>query len=294
MPSRTRLIRRGRAPARGAGGARSRAGGRPRSCASSTRVPCASAHRLATASTSQCRATRAGSVRRERCHCQPTALERPEAELDPGPQRVPAHPDPVGRQVGDHHPGLLLRCRPGRDQGDRQPPALRPAEPTAADPGLAGADQGPGRAALPTVGDDRGPPLDAQRRVPAEPADAPPQPRAPQAAVGQHQHRPARRHGRAQAAQQAQDRPHPRARRVAGQDRPGDRDGAAAVEHAHDQRHHVLAVRGGVDRQRQLAPLPPGEHPAQQGRETALDVDLRGAGHRLVRPVQEPLPQALA
>src|SRR4051812_46782598 len=71
MPSRTRLIRRGRAPARGAGGARRRAGGRPRSCASSTPVPCAHTHRRPPASPSQCRAPRAGSVRRERCHCQP-------------------------------------------------------------------------------------------------------------------------------------------------------------------------------------------------------------------------------
>ena len=75
MPGRTRLIRRGRAPARGAGGARSRAGpvcdarARPRpGCRALGR------RRLATASTSQCRATRAGSVRRERCHCQPTPL----------------------------------------------------------------------------------------------------------------------------------------------------------------------------------------------------------------------------
>ena len=51
---------------------------------------------------------------------------------------------------------------------------------------------------------------------------------------------------------------------------------------------------GGVDRQRQLAPLPPAQHPPQQGREAALDVDLRGAGDGLVRPVQQPLPQPLA
>src|SRR4051794_5151941 len=214
--------------------------------------------------------------------------------LDPHPRGVPAHPDPPRRQVGDHHPGLLLLLGPDRDQGDRQASVLAPAQGAAPDPGLAGPDQRPRRAALAAVGRDRGPPLDAEQRVPAEPADALPEARAPQAPVGQHRHRPARRHGRPQLAREAQDRPEPRAGHVARQDRPGDRDGAAAVEHAHHQRDHLLPVRGRVDRQRQLAPLPPAQHPAQQGRETTVDLDLRGARDGLVRPVQEPLPQPLA
>jgi hypothetical protein len=56
----------------GSGGTRTRPGATPSVSASSARVPHPSTHSVATASTSQCRATRSGSVRRVRCHCQPT------------------------------------------------------------------------------------------------------------------------------------------------------------------------------------------------------------------------------
>jgi hypothetical protein len=222
-------------------------------------------------------------------------LERPEAQLHPRPEAVPGDARPPGRQIGQQHPGPGLARGPHHHQRPGPPgPPVAEGHP-APDPGVAGArDERPGAAAVaPGRGEGRRL-LHAQQRLPAEVADALPQPQAPQAAVGQHQHRHRGGDRRPQQAQEPQGVGQPGAGLVGRQDVPGDRERRAAVQHADDEGDDPVAVGGGVDGQGQVLAAPPGQHPAQQGGEARGHLELGPAGGGLVRPVVGPLAQVLA
>ncbi len=101
-------------------------------------------------------------------------------------------------------------------------------------------------------------------------------------------------HRRTQLAQQAQDRPHPGALLVGGEDVPGHRDGGAAIQNTHDQGDDLVTMRGGVNGESQGVALPPTEQPAQQGGKAQADIELGATGGGLVGAIVEPFAQALA
>ncbi len=105
--------------------------------------------------------------------------------------------------------------------------------------------------------------VDAQERVPAQANDAPEQPAGVQAAVGQNQHRPVARDGRAQHPQHAQPLAAPRPLFARGHDGPRDRDATAAVDHTDRQDDETVAQAGRIERERDLLAAPEPNDPVQ-------------------------------
>ncbi|MCG8347062.1 MAG: hypothetical protein MI924_04705 [Chloroflexales bacterium] len=92
-----------------------------------------------------------------------------------------------------------------------------------------------------------------------------------------------------------QDMRHPRACLLRGDAGPGERISTAAVAHAADQGDHPVVMGDGVTGQWQRGrAVPPGDDPAQPGRNTVGQRDLRGARARLgttiLAPLRQPLP----
>ncbi len=221
------------------------------------------------------------------------ALEGAEALFDPDAHPVGAERHVVGGFVREHDPGGFLAGDPEHNQGAG---ALAVAE------GLPGRDR-----VLPFTGHEAPgrPPRSGGRLeghvavvahvgMPALTADGGPQIRALQAPVAEHAHGHVRRHGRPQAVEQGAEVRHPGTGLATGPEAPGHGDGQTPVDDAHDQGHQRPALGRGVDGQRQLGALPPGQDPAQEGRETGPRVQLHPAGGGPVGPVMEPLPQVLA
>ena len=77
-------------------------------------------------------------------------------------------------------------------------------------------------------------------------------------------------------------------------DVPGHGNGATAVEDADDDGGGLVALESGVDGQCQMAGAPPGEYPAEQGREAESDVQSSPAGTGAVAAVVEPFSEILA
>lgn len=100
--------------------------------------------------------------------------------------------------------------------------------------------------------------------MPAQPGEAPQQPRGLQAALGQHDHRPAAGAGRPPQAP-------PGVLGARGQEHPRHGDGTAPRDHADRQHHKASPQGGGIHGPRQLRALPPAPHPAHQGRTAGLD-----------------------
>src|SRR5262249_4092055 len=95
-----------------------------------------------------------------------------------------------------------------------------------------------------------------------------------QAAVAEHQHRPALGDGTVQAAQQLLPVRPPGLLDPAGQDFPGDGDGDATDHDADTQDVEAVGQVGDVDVQRQLAAGPQRQDPAEQGGEAGGDVEV--------------------
>ena len=202
MPGRTRLTRRGRARARDAGGARSRAGGGPRSphpragCRAPAPIgwPRPAPASAARPGPSRCGASAATASRAPSSARKPSSTHALRAYQLTPTRRAAGRCHSQGSSWSLVHAAtrVTVRRRPfGREPSGR--PRPRRGGP------------GPRPGSAPDRRGDRGPPPDAQQRVPAEVADALPQPRAPQAAVGQSTVQPGGTAGRGGA--EAQDRP---------------------------------------------------------------------------------------
>ena len=108
--------------------------------------------------------------------------------------------------------------------------------------------------------------------------------------------------GRGQFLEQFHGGIHPGAALGGAVDAPGHGNGAAPVEDADDDGGGLVALEGGVHGQSlprtgyggQSAGTPPGEHPAEQGREAEGYVQLGFAGAGLVAAVVEPFAEILA
>ena len=77
-------------------------------------------------------------------------------------------------------------------------------------------------------------------------------------------------------------------------DAPGHGDGAATVHDADDDGGDLVPFQRGIYGQGQAAGEPPGEDPAEQGREAESNVQFGLAGTGPVAAVVEPLPEVLA
>ena len=77
-------------------------------------------------------------------------------------------------------------------------------------------------------------------------------------------------------------------------DVPGHGDGATAVENADDDGGGLVAFEGGVHGQGEASGTPPGQDPAEQGREAEGYSQLGLAGTGPVAAVVEPLSEILA
>ena len=100
--------------------------------------------------------------------------------------------------------------------------------------------------------------------------------------------------GRSQLLEQSHGRVCPGAFLGGVVDVPGHGNGATAVEDADDDGCGLVALDSGVDGQCQMAGVPPGQNPAEQGREAERDVQSSPAGTGAVAAVVEPFAQILA
>ena len=87
---------------------------------------------------------------------------------------------------------------------------------------------------------------------------------------------------------------HPGPGPVGAHDAPGHGNGASPVDHADDDGGGLVAFEGGVHGQGQPAGMPPGQDPAEQGREAEGYIQLGLAGTGPVAAVVEPLSEILA
>ena len=212
----------------------------------------------------------------------------------PDAQAVPAQAHLGRREVGQHDPGIRLPLVPDHAQrADAPQPTDREGR-AAPDPGVARAgDQGTGHLSALTHRLEGDGVLGTQQGMPAQITDALPEPSTPQSPIRQDQDGHLRGERRPQLAQEAQDLRHPRSLLVRRHDVPGDRDGAASIEHADHQRDDLVAVEGRVDGEGDGRALPPGENPAHERHKAGDHVDLGLARGRLIRAIVEPLPHGL-
>ena len=277
----------------GAGGVRRWADARPSRSASSTRVPVATTQSVATARTSQCRATRAGAVRRVRSQCQPIRLS---ARKPSSIQVRRAYHQAPTRAAGR----LVTRiqgsfCPSSQTTSTVPRRCLALCRYSVAAPIQAWPGPGTNQVARPVRGQSGAP------WSPGAPASAAPSRAFGSGPTGADSTTPDRS-GPAPAwwagspkrsvEQVLPGRP-PGAGAIGGQDLPGHGQGGAPIQDAETEHHQPIAERGDIQRQRQVAALPPRQEPAQQAGETAGDIDLIAAWQGLVLPIIEPLPQQL-
>lgn len=129
--------------------------------------------------------------------------------------------------------------------------------------------------------------------MPAKPHNPSKQPAGIQPAVSEHDHGVVSWDSRPEQTEQAQPVVPPLPFLPLGHNRPGDRDGAALVDHAHSQHGEAVVERGGVDGKRKRLTLPQSEHPGQQRGEAGGNVEglafLSGFGVGFVAPFAQAL-----
>ena len=112
-------------------------------------------------------------------------------------------------------------------------------------------------------GAERAPRINGQEWRLAEEDDAPKQPSAIRAMIGQHHDSPALEDRQPQFMQHAQPAAAPGIRLVGGQAGPRDRDGTSAINHTYGQVGESRAQRGGIESQSRMGTLPAAQHPGQ-------------------------------
>ena len=227
-------------------------------------------------------AARSGLVMCVRCHCQPArfVIVKP-CSIQARRPYQPALLASGGRSSGRIQPRVLLprlpqasrvqcscRCRPlkampvpRQDVPGSGPVPLQPG-PHARGPWA-----------------ERSPRVDAQKRVPPQPREAPQQPARVQAAIGQHDHRPRPWNGPVHLAQHAHPLPPPGMVGRGRQNRPRDRDGTAPIDHTDRQDGKARPQGRRIEGQSQLCPLPLGYDPPQQGHKQVSTARVVRAGH---------------
>ena len=225
----------------------------------------------------------------------PNALDCFEAHLYPEAKSIPARSGFIGLQVRHHDTWLVPADLPDHDH--RSTTAFGPCSERSSVPYVCMSRPWYQRSRRQTgacIGTEYG--VDRLSRIwmPSQRAYLLPQPRTPQAAVVHHQHRHGLRDRRRQQLQQTHNRGYPSSGPVGVQNVPGNRDGAAAVDHAYDDGVYSVAMHRRVYSQDQPVRLPPCKQPSQQRDKARSDVQLHSAGAGAVTTVIEPLPEVLA
>jgi len=109
--------------------------------------------------------------------------------------------------------------------------------------------------------------------MPTQAHDPPEQPAGVQATIGQNQHGPVARHGRAHHAQHAQPLAAPPSLFAGRQDRPGYGDAAAAIDHADGQNYELIAQAARIEREGDLFAGPEPNNPPQQRHKADCDIE---------------------
>ena len=198
-------------------------------------------------------------------------------------------------QASGHRPGLPvdpLHQPPASSPADRRPRQRPSRSPASAARSSRPRSRGHtncawpcGRNVPPWLIRRNGCPCNRTIRRNSQRADRPP--------IRAHQHRPIGRDGRATLAHHPQPCAPPRARLPGRPDRPGHRNGAAAINHADRQPHELVTERRGIDRARDRGGRPQPDDPGQQrhnpGRHRQIDACAPG----LVRGIPTPCVQAV-
>src|SRR5262245_44526769 len=213
------------------------------------------------------------------------ALPRPagalgdlEALLDPGPQPIPTGGTGLRRQVRQEQPWIFVPRLPAGQQGAVQLAVTAFESDARSLPGGArlghqGLQRHPTHLALGPKGAPR---VDAQKRVPPQPRDAPKQPAGVQTAIRTHEDRPGPWHRPAYLAQHAQPLPAPGMFGRRRQDGPRYGNSTAPIDYTDRQDGKAGAQGCGIKGQGQLRALPLAYDPGQQWRKARLD-DKRAA-----------------
>jgi hypothetical protein len=197
------------------------------------------------------------------CHGQPQAY-RPLGHRHAGALPRPAGRPGLGGHISQDQPGGRVALFPARQQGTAQPPGGTLEGGASALPARARLGDETGQGAIGGLGvrPKGAAGIDAHKRVPAQAHDPPKQPAGIQALISQHDDGPPAGNGRAQQTQHPQPLAAPGMGHSGGQNRPGHRDGTAARDHADGQDRDAEAQDRGLERHRQLGPLPAAQYPS--------------------------------
>ena len=225
----------------------------------------------------------------------PDALERSEAQLYPEPKSIPTHSRFIRREVGHHHPRLVLVVVPDHDHCSTTPFARGPEScprPSICVP-WSRYKIPRWQASSSVRAEDC---VDRLSRVgmPSRRAYLLPQSRAPQTPVTHDQHRHVLRDRFRQQRQQTHCRGYPLAGSVGRQDVPGNGNSAAAIDGTYDDGVYLVALHCRVYSQHQLVRLPPCKQPSKQRNKAQSHIQLHMAGAGTVAPIVQPLPEVLA